>query len=689
MKELNRLNTPIQFIKGVGPKRAKLLRKINIETVKDLLYYFPRAYDDRRKTDKIINVRNGEKANLKVIVVGSPSIVKPKKSLSIVKVPVRDETGLAFLIWFNQEYIKKQFKIGEVLKVSGKVKRVFNEIQIQNPIFEREGENEKIGKIVPIYPLTKNLKNGDMVKLVRNVLDEYLYYIEDIMPEYIKEKYNLCSIYTAISNIHFPKDRYSYIEAKRRLVFEELFILQLGLRLIRNKYVENSQGIRFLQVNEIDELISSLPFELTNAQKRVYKEICLDMESNRPMNRLVQGDVGSGKTIIAVLAMFKAVKSGYQAVMMAPTEILATQHYENVSNLLERFGIKVSLLVGSMSSKKKKEILDKIREGTIDIVIGTHALIQKNVKFHKLGLAITDEQHRFGVRQRAILSQKGLNPDVLVMTATPIPRTLALILYGDLDISIIDELPPGRKKVKTYVVNSSMKKRVYDFIKREINKGRQAYIVCPLIEESDTLDLQSAIKLYEELKNNIFKNLRLGLLHGKLSATEKDAIMAKFKNREIDILVSTTVIEVGVNIPNANIMVIENAERFGLSQLHQLRGRVGRGEHQSYCILINESRSKISIERMKIMEKSNNGFEISEKDLEIRGPGEFFGTKQHGLPDLKIANLFTDIKMLKIAQKEVFQLLKEDPFLELPKHSSLKQKIYEIFEEKLNDISLN
>lgn len=691
MSSLKKLGKPIQYVKGVGPKRAKKLKRINIETVKDLIYYFPRTYEDRRNFRNIKDCENGEKVNLKVSVCGEPSIFRPRRGLTISKVPVKDSTGFAYLVWFNQEYILKTIKNGEVLKVSGKAKKGFNGIEIHNPVFEKEDKdsNDKVGGIVPIYSLTDKLSNNELVSLVKKVLEQYVEEVEDVLPMEIRKKYNLWPVDQALINIHFPKDRKSYLKSKERLAFEELLVLQLGLLLLRNKYKRDTCGIRFKNVPEIKEFIESLPFELTNAQKRVIQEISEDMESDKPMNRLVQGDVGSGKTIIAVLAIFKAVMSGYQAVMMAPTEILARQHYESISSLLDKYNIKSEILVGSISNSKKQETINKIKNGEIDVVVGTHALIQGTVEFNNLGLAITDEQHRFGVRQRAALSQKGRNPDVLVMTATPIPRTLALILYGDLDISIIDELPPGRKKVETYGVGPNMKNRVYEFVRKQILQGRQGYIVCPLVEESESIDIQSATELYEALKNEHFKDFRLGLLHGRMSGKEKDEIMEKFKNREIDILISTTVIEVGVNVPNANIMVIQNAERFGLAQLHQLRGRVGRGEYQSYCILINESNNKIAKERVKIMEKTNNGFIISEKDLELRGPGEFFGTRQHGLPDLKIANIFTDMRILKMAQESANDILEEDPLLQGIKYSKLKEKILSMFKDKAEDITLN
>lgn len=684
------LRKKIQYVKGVGPKRAQKLKKININTIEDIMFYFPRTYEDRRQINKINDCIEGQKVNLKVCVSGTPIISRPRRGLSIIKLLVRDDTGFAYLVWFNQEYLKNIFKKDETIRVSGKVKNSYGQIQINNPEYRKEDGNfQKVRKIVPIYPLTEKLTNNEMIKIVSNVLDEYLQYVEEILPLDVVRELNFWSKEDSLNNIHFPNDRNSYVKSKERLAFEELLLLQLGLMVIKNKHNKDKAGIKFLKVTEIDEFIKSLPFKLTRAQIKVYKEIEKDMESERPMNRLVQGDVGSGKTIIAILAMLKAVRSGYQAVMMAPTEILATQHYESINETLRNHNIKCEILVGSIPNKRKGKILEKMKDGEIDILVGTHAIIQNGVEFKNLGLAITDEQHRFGVRQRAALKQKGQNPDVLVMTATPIPRTLALILYGDLDISIIDELPPGRKSIKTYTVIKSMKKKVYDFVNKQIKEGRQAYIVCPLVEESEELSIQSATELYEMLKSSYFHQYKLGLLHGKMKSKDKEDIMENFKNGKIHILISTTVIEVGVNVPNANIIVIENAERFGLAQLHQLRGRVGRGNHQSYCILINESNSEVSKERMKIMESTTNGFIISEKDLEIRGPGDFFGTRQHGLPELKIANIFTDIRLLKLAQNISKKILKEDPLLDSIKYSKLKEEILFMFKDKIKNISLN
>lgn len=678
----------IQYIKGVGPKRAARLKKLNIHTVEDLLYFAPREYDDRTKFKYLSQCIKGEKVSLRVQVSGYPSKLRSRKNLSILKIPVEDQTGNATLVWFNQNYIAQKLSIGDKIAINGKVDYFGNEIQITNPVFEK-GNEKKIGKIIPIYPLTDKLTNNEMIKIMENAIKYHVDDIPERLSTSLREELQLMPVKEAIINIHFPKDRAHYIQARRRLVFEELLTLQLGLFLIKSRTKELNKGIQYPHTKDIYDFINNLPFNLTNAQKRVFKEIEADMEKDEQMNRLVQGDVGSGKTIVGILAMFKAWKSGYQSVMMAPTEILATQHYESISNFLSNYNIRCELLVGSLSNKKKEEILDELKRGDIDILVGTHAVIQDKVEFNRLGLAITDEQHRFGVKQRAILSQKGKNPDILVMTATPIPRTLALILYGDLDISIIDELPPGRKEIETYAVGSNMIDRINNFVRKQILEGRQAYIVCPLIEESDTLDVKSAEELYMSLKDETFKEFKVGLLHGRMKSNEKDSIMQKFVDKELDILISTTVIEVGVNVPNVNIMVIYNAERFGLAQLHQLRGRVGRGEYQSYCILINGSNSKISRQRMRILQKSSDGFYISEKDLELRGPGEFFGTRQHGLPELKVANLFSDMNLLKLTQKKAKDILKEDALLLDEKYSLLRQNIISLFKDRINDLILN
>lgn len=677
---MGQVKNEVKYLKGVGPKKSQRLNRLDIETIKDLFYYFPREYEDRREVKKIEKLEDGEKTSIEVTLDAKPSMFKPNRKLSITKVMAKDDTGIVQIVWFNQPYVIKQLNNGDKIKLNGKVKKSGMIIEIHNPIYVKDGEkSDKVGKILPIYSLTEKLKNNEMIKIVDTALDDYLGYVYESLPKYVIDKYKLLDIQTAIRNIHFPTNRNAYVMSRNRLVFDELFTLQLGLLLLKERSKNETEYIEFKKSEEVDDFIEELPFQLTNAQKKVMNEISKDMMSKKQMNRLVQGDVGSGKTIIAVIAMFKAFKSGYQSVMMAPTEILAQQHLESITELFEPLGIKCELLASSVTKKNKEKIMERLKAGEIDILIGTHALIEDYVEFKNLGLAITDEQHRFGVRQRAKLSSKGKSPDILIMTATPIPRTLALIVHGDLDVSIIDELPPGRKKIETHVRNDRNRDDIYDFTKSQIDEGRQIYIVCPLVEESETLNIKSATELYEDLSEGEFSDYRVSLLHGKMKPKEKDKIMIDFKNGKADILVSTTVIEVGVNIPNSSMMIIENSERFGLAQLHQLRGRIGRGEYQSFCILMNQGRGKVAKERMDIMEKTNDGFLISEKDLEIRGPGEFFGIRQHGLPELEITKLPRDMKILKAAQDTSFEILERDPKLELKEHNGLKYKVKEMF----------
>ncbi|MFA5576976.1 MAG: ATP-dependent DNA helicase RecG [Tissierellaceae bacterium] len=683
------LSTNIQYLKGVGPKRAARLRRLKINTVEDLFYYIPRDYDDRSSFKSMRECTIGEKASLEVEVIGEAIIFRPKRGLSILKIPVKDSSYNGYLTWFNQEYLKDKFSYGDKYVVNGKINKRGLEVQIMNPVFEKYDSKDKIGRIIPIYGLTEGLSNNELIKIIDRSIKDYLNHVDEILPIRIIEKYKLLGIKEALENIHFPKSKRLLEEARRRLVFQELLVLQIGLFIMKRKSMDDRGGIIFEKSDEIEGFINRLPFNLTKAQENVFSEIEKDMGKDRQMNRMVQGDVGSGKTILAILAMFRAVKAGYQAVMMAPTEILAVQHYETLKDLFLGYGINVEILIGSISLKKKEQILSDLRDGTINALVGTHAIIQDNVEFYKLGLAITDEQHRFGVKQRAVLNKKGKNPDILVMTATPIPRTLALILYGDLDISIINELPPGRKEIETYAVGPDLIERTNKFIEKQLVDGRQAYIVCPLIEESESMMIKAAEDLYEDFRHKIFKEFRVGLLHGKMKSKDKDQVMEDFKNHKIDILVSTTVIEVGVNVPNANIMVVYNAERFGLAQLHQLRGRVGRGEYQSYCILINESKSQISRERMRVLQSTSNGFIISEKDLELRGPGEFFGTRQHGLPELRIANLFSDIDILKMAQNESIEILKASPQLEDKDFNGIKSDLLKMFKNSGENLIFN
>ncbi len=683
------LGKSVQYVKGVGEARARLFHKLGIYTVEDIVNHFPREYEDRSELKKIAGLVDGESCSFEGVIASKVTESRPRRGLSIYKAVVGDETGTLEVVWFNQHYVKSVFKIGEKYVFYGKITKVGKSIQVQNPVYEKAGNKElkNTCRIVPVYSSTNDLTQNVIRTLINSALGLVAGKMEEILPEAIRKAYCLSEINYSLSNIHFPKSNEDFHNARKRLVFEELFLLQLGLLYIKKSFGEKKSGICFKKVVEMEDFIKGLPFKLTEAQNKAFKEIENDMESTNIMNRLVQGDVGSGKTIVAVLAIFKALKNGYQASLMVPTEILAEQHYRSIVRLFENYGIKTTLLTGSRTAKQKKSILESVKSGEIDLVIGTHALIEECVEFKNLGLVITDEQHRFGVRQRAVLAKKGLNPDVLVLTATPIPRTLALILYGDLDISIIDQLPPGRKPIETYAVDNSMRERINNFIRKKVSEGRQVYIVCPLVEESEEIEAKSAKEMAQRIAAEDFSDLKVGLLHGKMKQKDKDNIMKGFTEGEIDILVSTTVIEVGVDVPNATVMVIENAERFGLAQLHQLRGRVGRGEHQSYCILYNEGRSDVSRERMKVMQKTNDGFLLSEKDLELRGPGEFFGTRQHGLPELKIANLYKDIDTLKTSQEAALMLLKEDPKLNSPENHRLRECLKERFGDKLKDLS--
>jgi len=677
------LKKDIQFIKGVGPTRVKLLHKLNIYTLNDLITYFPREYEDRSLPIPIAETIHGEEALISGYPVGRINEVRIRKNLMISKLIVRDESGSIQLTWYNQPYLKNLFKPNVRYNFYGKISRTASKIEMQSPVYEPEGSNKNTGKIIPIYPLTYSLSQNTIRKIIEEGLKEVDGKLEETLPDYILEKYKFYDYNTAIRQIHFPTEFKNFNDARKRLVFEELFSMQLALLSLKNKYEIKKPGIAFSKDAKMSDVIDSLPFKLTKAQLRVLEEIDNNMESDKPMNRLLQGDVGSGKTVVALIAAYKAVKSGYQACIMAPTAILASQHLESFNEILSKTGIRCELLISGITKKKKEDILSRLEKGEIDILIGTHAVLEDNVVFNKLGLVVTDEQHRFGVRQRSAIVEKGNNPDVLVMTATPIPRTLALILYGDLDISIIDELPPNRKKIETYAVTKQMEFRVNNFIEKNISEGRQCYVVCPLVEENEEINAKSVMEIYENYKNNIFPNRRVEYLHGKMKQKEKDSIMERFKNGDIDILVSTTVIEVGVNVPNSNIMIVENAERFGLAQLHQLRGRVGRGEHQSYCILKYQGNSQIIKERMKVISSTNDGFVISEKDLELRGSGEFFGTRQHGLPDFKIANLFEDIDMLKLAQGIAMKIIDGDPTLEKKENKPLRKLVDEKFKDRL------
>ncbi len=648
----------INTIKNIGEKREKLLNRLGIFTIYDLLTYYPRDYDDRSNVLNISDITEEGIYTFYAQISGTVSNLK-RGFKTLTKVPLKDSTGEITALFYNQPYLKSTFLPFELYIFTGKVVFSGKKKEIQNPEYEKVTEKDIVsgGRIVPVYSLTNGVNQKFLRTLILNVLSHTENEIKEFIPKEIKENYFLCDRSFAISNIHYPKSNDDFFIARRRLVFEELLIFQTCLLGIKENIDTNLKGFVIKDFSCVKDFLKQIPFDPTNAQKRVIKEIKKDISSGKVMNRLVQGDVGSGKTFVAMLLAFVAINNGYQVSLMAPTEVLAKQHFDSFSNVFEKFGIKTALLTGSQKKKEKDEIYENIKSGFVKMVIGTHAVIQEGVKFSNLGLVITDEQHRFGVRQRLKLSEKGENPHILVMTATPIPRTLALILYGDLDISIIDELPPGRQKIDTLCVDSSYHERIYTFIKKEIDKGRQIYIVCPMVSESDKLELKSVTEYGETLKNDVFNNYNVEFVYGKMKPKEKQEVMERFSKGETHILISTTVIEVGINVPNATVMLIENAERFGLAQLHQLRGRIGRGSEKSYCILICDSKNKVAKQRMEVMKKSDDGFYISEKDLMLRGPGDFFGTKQHGLPELKIANLYKDTDILKETREAALDIL--------------------------------
>lgn len=673
----NDLSFPIQYIKGVGPHRAKLLARLGINTIRDALFYLPFRYEDRSSIQKIAYLRHGELNTIagKILKV---DVITPKPKIKIFEVVISDGSGIVKAKWFNQVYLKKIFKPGQEVILYGTVKYSYRGtgFEIINPEYEILDDNDDAesnpsascihtGRIVPIYRSTEGLSQKILRSIMHTIVSSSASAITDFMPSEIIKAYNLPSLYESILNVHFPLPSIS-IDAlnsgtsifHQRLAFDELFTLQVGLAVIK-KGAALEKGIAFSPDGRlIKRLLKSLPFKLTNAQKRVFEDIIRDMRSPAPMNRLLQGDVGSGKTIVAVMSMLAAVECGYQTALMAPTEILAEQHYINIHKMIEDLGLSIQLITGSTKDRlKTTSYIDA------DIVIGTHALIQEGVSFKKLGFVVIDEQHKFGVMQRAALKKKGINPDTLIMTATPIPRTLAMTLYGDLDYSVIDELPPNRSPIVTKLFYERHKNYIYSLIAEETKKGRQVYVVYPVIEESEKADIKSAIKGAEGLQK-IFNNLKVGLIHGKMRPTEREEVMREFKNGNIHILVSTTVIEVGVDVPNAALMIIIHAERFGLAQLHQLRGRVGRGSNQSFCILLSYGGGEDARKRLEVMVKTTDGFKIAEEDLNIRGPGEFFGVRQSGMPDLKVSNLLRDAKILEIARKEAFLLIQRDPLLE-------------------------
>ncbi len=683
VRTLDFLATPLHETKGIGTRRAnKLIAELEVHTVGDLLQYYPRDYIDRRSIRDIYDVgRSGEPATIQGRVVNHDKFTPARKGAKTVgKIMVFDGTGVAVLVNFGRRigYLRRELTVGTSVVISGKFGRRNNEIQTTDYEFEiLEDEVAALihtGRIVAKYPLTANLTQRMLRQWISSVLDEYGERCPEILPLDIRQRQGLIDRRTATAEIHRPATDSYCKAARKRLAFDEFFLLELGLELRKKRWKTEEKGISFkVESQLLDRFIGSLPFRLTEAQKRAFKTIRADMEGAHPMNRLLQGDVGSGKTIVAAMSLLCAIQSGYQGALMVPTEILAEQHAFNFSELLKPIGLNVVLLKGDMTKSEREDVLGEIAGGMAHIVVGTHALIQKGVEFRRLGLVIIDEQHRFGVMQRAILRDKGMTPDVLVMTATPIPRTLAMTVYGDLNVSVIDEMPPGRQTVGTKWVREGEQGELYRGIEKTVRRGRQAYIVYSLVEESEKLEeIKAATEMANRLQREVFPDLRLGLLHGRMRSSEKQEVMAQFKSKQIDILVSTTVIEVGIDVPNATIMVIENAERFGLAQLHQLRGRVGRGEHRSFCYLVASAKSQDSVERMQVMTRTNDGFEIAEADLKLRGPGEFFGTRQSGLPGLRLANLIQDAPLLEAAKTEANRLAQADPGLRQPEHRLLK-----------------
>lgn len=676
-----KLQDKVSVIKGVGEKRSKLLHNMKIDTVDDLLHLFPRKYEDRREVKYIMEAEFNKDVLIKGKVISKQMRGNPYNKRTPLRILVQDESADLEVLFFNGRYLSNYFNIGEEYTFYGKINLNVGRRQMAHPEFHKIGDKDDVRGILPVYPLTEGITQAHMRNMQKE-LKELVGQSEEWLPQEIVSQYNLCSPQYALANIHFPEDERNIREARYRMVFEELLVLQTGLFYIKQGSRSEETGVVIPRDISVAEFRNRLKFNLTTGQERVWEEIQRDLAESKAMNRLVQGDVGSGKTAVAELAMYKAVKAGFQAVMMAPTELLAKQHLNSLKHDFEPLNIKVELLCSSLKAKEKKDIYERLEAGEIDILVGTHAIIQPGVKFKLLGLVITDEQHRFGVNQRTLLAEKGNNPNVLVMTATPIPRTLAVILYGDLDISIIDTMPPGRKPIRTFLRHDDAREAIYDFVRGQVKEGRQAYVVAPLIEDSESIDCRSAEELYQELSSR-YLDLRVGLVHGAMKQEEKDEVMEAFAAGQTDILVSTVVIEVGINVPNATVMVIENSERFGLAQLHQLRGRVGRGENQSYCILVCSHESETAKKRNEIMCQSEDGFVIAEEDLKLRGPGEIFGTRQHGIPELNISDLVRHADILESVKGAAQQIIQEDSALKLPKHRVLRNKIEKMFGENI------
>ncbi|MCR8979184.1 ATP-dependent DNA helicase RecG [Brevibacillus laterosporus] len=667
---------PVSNLYGIGEERAKDLEALGIYSIKDLVEYFPSRYEDYRIRD-LTEVKHEERVTLVGTVYGEPSVRFFGKKKSRISVKLVMDRVVVTAVWFNQMYVKTQLSPGKEIVVTGKWDKHKLQITVSEMTQKDSPRAQKRNDLVPVYPLSAGINLLFLRKTIQRALEKYGKLIPEILPQELVERYRLLPRHEAIELIHFPGDAQEGHQARRRIMFEELFLFQVKMQAFRRITRQQTEGVaQAIPLELVREFVRSLPFPLTGAQKRVVKEVLDDMQAPYAMNRLLQGDVGSGKTVVAAIALYATVKAGYQGALMVPTEILAEQHLHSLTNLLEPLGLQIALLSGSVSGKKRRELLEALQSGSMDVVVGTHALIQDDVFFSKLGLVITDEQHRFGVEQRRVLRNKGLCPDVLFMTATPIPRTLAITAFGDMDVSVIDEMPAGRKPVETSWAKHEQFHQVLERMRAELSQGRQAYVICPLIEESDKLDVQNAIDVHAQL-NMYFQEYQVGLMHGRLPSKEKDEVMQSFASANTQILVSTTVVEVGVNVPNATFMVIYDAERFGLAQLHQLRGRVGRGADQSYCVLIADPKSEVGKERMRVMCETNDGFELSQRDLELRGPGDFFGTKQSGVPDFKVADLLSDYKALEVARQEAAVMVNKDEFWTEPAYEYLRSYLRE------------